>query len=226
MVDSSSRGGRPRRAAGDQAAREVGGGEADVGGEAEADVGGEAEVDVGGEAVKGATAGGTDPGPADLPVSVVGLLFRLAPRLVELQDLGAREYGLGFARGRVLWALSESGPVVMRALAEALGISPRTVTGLVDALENDGWVTRGPHPADRRATIISLTPAAHTALAKLRATYEGLAHDLLGDLAPDDLTRARAVITTLEQRLDGAVSDRTSAFGPAPGPRLHRDYRP
>jgi DNA-binding MarR family transcriptional regulator len=38
----------------------------------------------------------------------------------------------------VLWALQESGPVVMRALSQQLGISPRTVTGLIDALEADG----------------------------------------------------------------------------------------
>jgi DNA-binding MarR family transcriptional regulator len=171
------------------------------------------------QAARGAASRSTDPGAADLAVSVTGRLFRLAPRLMDLQDLGAREYGLGFARGRVLWALHESGPALMRALSQALGISPRTVTGLVDALEADGWVTRSPHPADRRATIISLTPAAETALARLREHYEGLAHDLLGDLPEDDLARCRAVITTLEERLDDAASKRIAAFGPAPGPR-------
>jgi DNA-binding MarR family transcriptional regulator len=150
---------------------------------------------------------------------VAGRLFRLAPRLMDLQDLGAREYGLGFARGRVLWALHGSGPVLMRALGQALGISPRTVTGLIDALEADGWVTRSPHPADRRATIISLTPAADAALARLREHYEGLAHDLLGDLPQEDLARCRAVISTLEERLDDAVSKRVAAFRPATGPR-------
>ena len=62
------------------------------------------------------TSGRRDPAAADPAVSVLGRLFRLAPRLVELLDYGAREYGLGFARGRVLWALRESGPVLMRAL--------------------------------------------------------------------------------------------------------------
>src|SRR5690348_3685504 len=66
------------------------------------------------EAARGSA--GTDPRSADLAVSVLGRLFRLAPQLTELLDLGAREYGMGFARGRVLWALQESGPVVMRAL--------------------------------------------------------------------------------------------------------------
>jgi DNA-binding MarR family transcriptional regulator len=173
------------------------------------------------EAARGAVSRSTDPYHADLAVSVVGHLFRLAPRLMDLQDLGARQYGLGFARGRVLWALHESGPVLMRALSQALGISPRTVTGLVDALEADGWVTRSPHPADRRATIISLSPAAETTLARLRDSYEGLARDLLGDLPPDDLARCRAVVGTLEDRLDDVVSARVAAFGPPSGPGPH-----
>jgi len=170
------------------------------------------------EAARGAASRSTDPYHSDLAVSVVGHLFRLAPRLMDLQDLGARQYGLGFARGRVLWALQESGPVLMRGLSQALGISPRTITGLVDALEADGWVTRSPHPADRRATIISLTPAAEATLARLRESYEGLARDLLGDVPPDDLARCRVVITALEERLDDVVSARVAAFGPASGP--------
>ena len=41
--------------------------------------------------------------------------------------------------------------------------------------------------------------------------YEGLAHNLLGDLPEDDLARCRAVITTLEEcldDLDGAQRER------------------
>jgi len=174
---------------------------------------GERDADL--EAARGSAL--TDPGNADLAVSVVGRFFRLAPRLMEIQDRGAREYGLGFARGRVLWALHASGPVLMRALSEALGISPRTVTGLVDALEADGWVTRSPHPEDRRATIISLTQAAENALDRLREHYAGLSHDLLGDIPADDLATVRRVMTTLEERLDSVIADRTAAFGPGAG---------
>jgi DNA-binding MarR family transcriptional regulator len=169
------------------------------------------------EAALGSLATGRDDGQGDLAVSLVGRLFRLAPRLVELQDLGARQYGLGFARGRVLWALQESGPVLMRALSQQLGISPRTVTGLIDALEADGWVTRSPHPEDRRATIISLTATAEATLAKLRHSYQTLARDLLGDIPPEELAQCRAVITTLEHRLDDAVARRIDDFEAGPG---------
>jgi DNA-binding MarR family transcriptional regulator len=166
------------------------------------------------EAARGSA--GTDPRSADLAVSVLGRLFRLAPQFTELLDLGAREYGMGFARGRVLWALQESGPVVMRALSQRLGISPRTVTGLIDALEADGWVTRTPHPDDRRATIITLTPAAQTAISTLRDGYEALAHDLLADIDPADLAACQSVLGTVQQRLPQVVETRTAAT-PAPG---------
>jgi len=163
--------------------------------------------------------GRADPFGTDLAASVFGHLFRLVPRLMELQEIGVREYGLGFARGRVLWALRESGPVLMRALSEALQISPRTVTGLVDALEADGWVTRSPHPTDRRATIISLTPDAAATMARLSDSYQALAADLLGDVPRAELARFREVIITLEDRLDDAVA-RALAATPArqPGP--------
>jgi len=169
------------------------------------------------EAARGSA--GTDPASADLAVSVVGRLFRLAPQLTELMDHGAREYGMGFARGRVLWALQASGPVVMRALSQQLGISPRTVTGLIDALEADGWVTRAPHPEDRRATIVSITPASEAALATMRAGYEGLAHDLLAGIDPDDLAACQSVLGIIQARLDDVVAARMAAEPPPPRPR-------
>ncbi|MEV0699018.1 hypothetical protein AB0I53_14025 [Saccharopolyspora sp. NPDC050389] len=35
-------------------------------------------------------------------------------------------------------------------MSRALGVTPRNVTALLDAFENGGYVTRGPHP-DRSA---------------------------------------------------------------------------
>jgi DNA-binding MarR family transcriptional regulator len=174
------------------------------------------------EAARGSA--GTDPQSADLAVSVLGRLFRLAPQFTELLDLGALEYGMGFARGRVLWALQESGPVVMRALSQRLGISPRTVTGLIDALEADGWVTRTPHPDDRRATIITLTPAAQTAISTLRDGYEALAHDLLAGIDPADLAACQSVLGTVQQRLPQVVETRAAATPPPAKP--HPQTRP
>jgi DNA-binding MarR family transcriptional regulator len=153
---------------------------------------------------------------------VMGRLFALAPRLVEILDLGARQYGMSYARGRVVAALQASGPVLMRALSEAVGVTPRTITGLVDALEADGWVERRADPGDRRATIVALTPYAETTFQRLLDGYRGLAQDLVSGISEEDQQRALGVIDHISARLDDAVRRGITAFDP---PVPSRDQR-
>jgi DNA-binding MarR family transcriptional regulator len=67
--------------------------------------------------------------------------------------------GLTYARLRLLQALHCDGPAIMRDLGVQLGVSPRNMTALVDALEDAQLVVRRPHPTDRRATLVELSPA-------------------------------------------------------------------
>jgi hypothetical protein len=46
-------------------------------------------------------------------------------------------------------------------------VSPRNVTGLVDGLAESGFVTREPHPTDRRATLVALTERARASKAQM-----------------------------------------------------------
>src|SRR5262249_36121643 len=61
------------------------------------------------------------------------------------------------ARARLLGALNFFGSGKMSEIGARLGVTPRNVTKLVDALEGEGLVQRKPHPDDRRATLLSLT---------------------------------------------------------------------
>lgn len=153
---------------------------------------------------------------------IMGRLFALAPRLVEIQDLGAREYGMSYARGRVVAALHALGPDRMRRLSQAVGVTPRTITGLVDALEADGWVERRPHPTDRRVTIVALTPAADAAFARLLQGYRDLAHDLVGAVPEADQQCALGVLEHISGRLDAAVRRGTAAFDADPPRHLRK----
>ncbi|MGI8446834.1 MAG: MarR family winged helix-turn-helix transcriptional regulator [Streptosporangiaceae bacterium] len=66
--------------------------------------------------------------------------------------------GLTYARLRLLQALHCGGPAIMRDLGVQLGVSPRNMTAMVDALEDAQLVVRRPHPTDRRATLVELSP--------------------------------------------------------------------
>ena len=76
-------------------------------------------------------------------------------RWVEARGVGGRSY----PQLRLLRELQCHGPAIMRELAAELGASPRNMTAIVDVLEQAGLVVRRPHPTDRRATIIELSPA-------------------------------------------------------------------
>ncbi len=67
--------------------------------------------------------------------------------------------GLPYTRLRLLQALHCGGPAIMRDLGDQLGVSPRSMTAMVDALEGAHLVERRPHPTDRRATLVELTGA-------------------------------------------------------------------
>jgi len=41
-------------------------------------------------------------------------------------------------------------------LAERLGVEPPTLSGVLDRMERDGWISRAPNPQDRRRNRISL----------------------------------------------------------------------
>ena len=67
--------------------------------------------------------------------------------------------GLSYTRLRLLQVLHCGGPAIMRDLGLQLGVSPRNMTAMVDALENAQFVVRRPHPTDRRATLVELSAA-------------------------------------------------------------------
>ncbi|QBI21976.1 MarR family transcriptional regulator [Egibacter rhizosphaerae] len=109
--------------------------------------------------------------------------------------------GLTQARAELLWRLHVAGPSTQRALSEALRCTPRNVTGLVDALEAAGLVRREPHPEDRRAMLVTLTPQGEKLLARWREGYEQLAGRLFGDVSAGDLRGFHATLSHMLEQL-------------------------
>jgi DNA-binding MarR family transcriptional regulator len=102
--------------------------------------------------------------------TALGQVLELAILLNDDMTRTLARDGLTVARTHLLWELHRRGPSTQRVLADALGVSPRNITGLVDGLVVTGFVTREPHPADRRATLVS--PTAHGARTASRMEEE------------------------------------------------------
>ena len=92
--------------------------------------------------------------------------------------------GLSVPRAKLVWLLHHGGPQTQAALAAALNVTPRNVTGLVDALVSGDYVERAPHPTDRRALLVSLTEHGASVLADMERQHVALARSLFGGI-PD-----------------------------------------
>jgi DNA-binding MarR family transcriptional regulator len=78
----------------------------------------------------------------------LSLLNRQVGSRIELRDIDLDTVDL----------LSQAGPLSPSVLARRLGQHPATVTGIVDRLERDGWVTRERASDDRRAVLVRAVP--------------------------------------------------------------------
>jgi DNA-binding MarR family transcriptional regulator len=94
----------------------------------------------------------------NLPLRLVDEFADFGPSYMRWVKSQLQHCGLTYARMRLLGALHCGGPQIMSSISDELGVTRRNVTALVDALEEEGLVRRQPHPTDRRATVIELTP--------------------------------------------------------------------
>ncbi len=140
-------------------------------------------------------------------------LFTLAALLGDSMDQGLAEHGLTRARGEVMWTLHHRGAMTQRELSQALRCSPRNVTGLLDALQSAGFVTRNPHPSDRRATLADLTERGSATVTAWSTEYEQFAAALFTDLATPELTGFVSALNRVLVRLADATSGQTVEQG-------------
>ena len=109
--------------------------------------------------------------------------------------------GLSMARTKVLLRLREQGPVRQSVLAADFGLSPHSITDIVDGLERLGMAERRPDPTDRRAKLVAITEAGEASLDVANATRERLLKQIFGALSEVD----RATLFRLLDSLDEAA---------------------
>src|SRR5208337_5346615 len=88
--------------------------------------------------------------------------------------------GLSMARTKMLRRLHEQGPTRQSVLAADFGLSPHSITDVVDALERQGLAERRPDATDRRAKLVAITEAGQAYLRVASAARERLLGQIYG----------------------------------------------
>jgi len=118
-------------------------------------------------------------------------------RLVRRED---ETSGLTAPRLSALSVVVFAGPITLRDLAAAEGVTPPTMTRLVDGLEGDGLVVRRDDPSDGRAIRIRATAKGTKLLMNARAQRVAALTARVADLSADEqalLGRAAALMERL-----------------------------
>jgi DNA-binding MarR family transcriptional regulator len=122
----------------------------------------------------------------------------------------ATEAGASVPRLRLLYTILCHGPQKMADLADALTVTPRNVTALVDGLEGEGLVRRVPHSTDRRITLVELTCSPDRVAAQFES-YQGSIEWLFDELTVEDRRTLLRVLVSLEAKMHSDPGCSTAA---------------
>ena len=144
------------------------------------------------------------PDPADqtLGAEFAGQLFFRLWRASHTRTAGALQtVGLTPALFAVLNYLHSRTGAIQQQIGSAMGIDRSTMVSLVDQLESAGLANRRPHPQDRRAREILITPKGRRTLERARKLAEEVEDEVLQGLSA---TERRQLLTLLRKALAAA----------------------
>ncbi|MBO2463361.1 MarR family winged helix-turn-helix transcriptional regulator [Actinomadura violacea] len=138
----------------------------------------------------------TDPeAAATAERELCGLVNGLSRQIEEHVRTRAATLGLTGPQATALRELT--GPMTMRDLADRMSCEPSNATFVIDKLEKLGLVERRPHPQDRRAKQLVLTPDGTAMRARLLDLL--VQGSPLGGLGQDEQDTLQALLLRARQ---------------------------
>ncbi len=142
---------------------------------------------------------------------VLDTLLAISRVLEADQERELDRRGLTVPRTHLMWILFHGGPATQIHLAEALEVTPRYVTTLVDALDVTGLARREPHPTDRRAVLVHLSERGRSIMETMDAEHTELGAALIEGLDDETVQAAVRALDHVRGRLEHLVAEHERA---------------
>ena len=98
-----------------------------------------------------------------------------------------------------------SGDMTMGQLSSQLMVSNGNITGLVDRLVQEGFVSRKPAPGDRRTQLVRLTDLGKDACHKMVPEHESWVADMMSGLDRDEMNELLRLLGQLKSSVKSAT---------------------
>jgi len=159
-----------------------------------------------------------EPAASRLPddrTEIEAIIAEFRTALGELRCVGSErmvKQGVSMTNLHVLSTLGHHGTLTMSRLAELLDVSLSNATGLVDRMEERGWVERERDREDRRVVIVRLAEGGRQKLNDIQLVKEELIEKVLLRLDPEALRCVRTALSALrDAALDVAADPSVAA---------------
>jgi DNA-binding MarR family transcriptional regulator len=119
-------------------------------------------------------------------------------------DLDRSAYG-------IMCRLADEGPQRLGSLAQAFGLDPSTITRQVQALESAGLAERAQDAADRRASILDLSPMGRDVLARTREHRRARFERAMGEWTPDERREFARLLEKFNHAMEGTLKEKVGS---------------
>lgn len=125
-------------------------------------------------------------GDAPSGVDVVDRILAAAHSLRRFGNTRLAVYQMSVPRARLLAEVRRRPRQRMGDLTARLGVTGRTLTVMVDALEGEGLLSRRPDRTDRRAVLLELTASGRHYLRRVLRVRQEICEQAVASLTPDE----------------------------------------
>jgi len=125
-------------------------------------------------------------------------VLRLARRLRQQSHVGITP-----SQQSALAAIEHNGPLTLGALAAIENVQPPSITRIVTALEDQGYVERTATPHDRRGSTVGIAAKGRRELKAIRNERDAWLSSRLALLDADELQRLDEALPVLERMFGG-----------------------
>jgi DNA-binding MarR family transcriptional regulator len=113
--------------------------------------------------------------------------------------------GVSMAQVHIMYTVQRNGEMTMSQLADVLNVSDSNATGLVDRMEERGFVVRDRVPEDRRVVVVRTTEAGRRLLSEVDALSDEILRSVLGRLDQNQLLGVGQAVADLRAAVDAVV---------------------
>ena len=135
---------------------------------------------------------------ADLRATIGTMKCAMSERLVRL--------GISMAQLNIMYTLQREGVMTMSHLADTLGASFSNATGLVDRMEERGFIERSRVPEDRRVVLVRVTEAGTRMIEESDAVSDELMRTVLARLDPAELPAIARAVAEVRSALEATAA--------------------